>query len=331
MATSINFQTTGHRKGSRRAGEAFHDNGGMTSQPNPAFLRGAIDLGALAAAKEAQEQAAARRNDPTASAVIIDVTEASFEADVIAASNVVPVVVDLWASWCGPCKTLSPILEKLAVEYAGKWVLAKVDVDAEQQIAAAFRVQSIPTVVAVIKGQVVPLFQGALPESQVRQFLDQLLQVAAQAGVDGSVGGTPQEPVEPGEDPRWDAAADAIEAGDYDTASTLYEQLRSVDPEQAQAALAQVALVQRIEGVDPPAALAAADADPTNLDLARVAADVEVAMGQPEAAFDRLLRVVRAAADKVPARDALVELFGLVGDTDPAVKAARTKLANALF
>jgi putative thioredoxin len=302
----------------------------MTTQPNPNFLRGAIDLGALATAREAEAQAAARKNDPAAANVIIDVTEASFESDVIAASNSVPVVVDLWATWCGPCKQLSPILEKLAVEYAGRWVLAKVDVDAQQQIAAAFRVQSIPTIVAVIKGQVLPLFQGALPEAQVRQYIDELLRVAEQAGVSGSVG-MAEPSLEPEEDPRWDQAADAIEAGDYATATALYEQLRAVDPEQAGAAIAQVALVSRIDGVDPVAALAAADADPADLELARTAADVEVAQGQPEAAFDRLLAVVRGSADKAPARDALVELFALVGDADPVVKAARSKLANALF
>lgn len=305
----------------------------MTTQPNPNFLRGAIDLGALAAAREAQQQAVARKNDPAAAQVVIDVTETSFETDVIAASNVVPVVVDLWATWCGPCKQLSPILEKLAIEYGGRWLLAKVDVDAEQQIAAAFRVQSIPTIVAVIKGQVLPLFQGALPEAQVRQYVEELLRVAEQAGLNGSIGGPTDvaPPEEPAEDPRWDDAADAIEAGDYDAATALYEQLRAVDAEQADAALAQVALVRRIDGVDSVAAVTAADAAPTDLDLARVAADVEVAQGLPEAAFERLLVVVRAAQDKAAARDALVELFGLVGELDPAVKSARTQLANALF
>ncbi len=304
----------------------------MTTQPNPQFLRGAIDLGALAAAREAEQQAVARKNDPAAASVIIDVTEASFETDVIAASEQVPVVVDLWATWCGPCKQLSPILEKLAVEYAGRWILAKVDVDAQQQIAAAFRVQSIPTIVAVIKGQVLPLFQGALPEAQVRQYIEELLRVAQQAGVNGSAAAAPDDqPEAPQEDLRWDQAADAIEAGDYETATALYEQLRTVDPEQSAAAIAQVALVRRIDGVDPAAALAAADADPRDLALARVAADVQVAMGQPAAAFDRLLAIVRSTADKAAARDALVELFALVGDADPAVKSARTALANALF
>jgi putative thioredoxin len=306
----------------------------MTTPPNPNLaLRGAVDLGALAAAREAQQQAQARKADPTASKVIIDVTEASFESDVIAASQSVPVVVDLWATWCGPCKQLSPILEKLAVEYAGKWILAKVDVDAEQQIAAAFRVQSIPTIVAVIKGQVLPLFQGALPEPQVRQYIDELLRVATEAGLSGPMDQAAPAPAEPEEDPRWDLAADAIEAGQWDEAIALYEQLRAVDPEQAAAAIAQVALVRRTDGVDPVAALADADADPMDLAKARVAADVDVARGVPEVAFERLLTIVRATAgdEKAAAREALVDLFGLVGDSDPAVISARTKLANALF
>ncbi|HNL51058.1 MAG TPA: tetratricopeptide repeat protein [Actinomycetota bacterium] len=307
----------------------------MTTQPNPNLLRGAVDLAAVAAARQAQEQAAARKDDPTASTVIIDVTEASFEADVIGMSQMVPVVVDLWASWCGPCKQLSPVLEKLAVEYGGRWILAKVDVDAEQQIAAAFRVQSIPTVVAVIGGQVLPLFQGALPEPQVRQYIEELLRVAGEAGIAGSVAAPPDtEPaVAQEEDSRWDRAADAVEAGDWDEAISLYEQLKEVDAEQAEAAIAQVSLVRRTEGVDPAAAIAQADADPLDLAKAKVAADLEVAGGSPEAAFDRLLAVVRATSgdEKAAARDAVLDLFTLVGDGDPAVIAARTKLANALF
>lgn len=313
----------------------MRENGGMTTQPNPNLLRGAVDLAAVAAARQAQEQAAARKDDPTASTVIMDVTEASFEADVIGMSQMVPVVVDLWASWCGPCKQLSPVLEKLAVEYGGRWILAKVDVDAEQQIAAAFRVQSIPTVVAVIGGQVLPLFQGALPEPQVRQYIEELLRVAGEAGIAGSVAAPPDaEPaVAQEEDSRWDRAADAVEAGDWDEAISLYEQLKEVDAEQAEAAIAQVSLVRRTEGVDPAAAIAQADADPLDLAKAKVAADLEVAGGSPEAAFDRLLAVVRATSgdEKAAARDAVLDLFALVGDGDPAVIAARTKLANALF
>jgi putative thioredoxin len=295
----------------------------MTTQPNANMMHGAVDLGALAAAREAQEQAAARKADPAAVPVVIDVTEATFEKDVISASQNVPVVVDLWASWCGPCKQLSPVLEKLAVEYGGRWVLAKVDVDANQGIAGAFRVQSIPTVVAVIKGQALPLFQGALPEAQVRQYLDELLRVAAEAGVNGEVAAQPQEQPQEVEDPRWD----------WQRATELYEQLRAVDAQQAQDALAQVALMQRLDGVDPAAALAAADAEPMDVGKARVAAEVDIARGAPEAGFDRLLTIVRGSSGdvKAAARDALVDLFGLVGDADPSVLAARGKLANALY
>ena len=131
-------------------------------------LQGAVDLGAVAAAREAQakavQAAADRAANPNAEMLIIDVTTASFEQDVIAKSMTVPVVVDLWATWCEPCKKLSPILEKLALEYDGRWILAKVDVDAQPQISAAFQVQSIPAVFVVMGGQVAPMFQGVVPE-----------------------------------------------------------------------------------------------------------------------------------------------------------------------
>ena len=163
----------------------------MSSMPG----YGAVDLGALAAAREAQAQAEARATqrtaNPGAAPVVIDVTDATFQADVMDLSMQVPVVLDLWATWCGPCKTLSPILEKLADESGGRWVLAKVDVDANPAIAQAFQVQSIPSVFAVLGGRPMPLFQGALPEPQVRAYLDELLKVAESNGINGSVAGAP--------------------------------------------------------------------------------------------------------------------------------------------
>ncbi|MDP1879297.1 MAG: thioredoxin domain-containing protein, partial [Actinomycetota bacterium] len=189
--------------------------------------RGAVDLGALATARQNQQKAEQALASAPAG-VVVDVTTESFQAEVIDRSMTVPVVIDLWAEWCGPCKQLSPILERLAAEYAGRWVLAKVDIDAEQQIGAAFKVQSIPAVFAVIKGQPVPMFQGALPEAQVRQILDELLKVAAEQGVDGVVSdeSTPVESSAAAEadtddsdeallDPRFEAAYEAIEAGDW--------------------------------------------------------------------------------------------------------------------
>lgn len=115
-----------------------------------------------------------------------NVTASTFDGLVIQRSMAVPVVLELWATWCEPCKQLSPILEALADEHDGRWVLAKVDVEAETQIAQAFQVQAVPSVFAIVQGQPIPLFQGAHPEAQVRQVIDQLLQVAATAG--GGVG-----------------------------------------------------------------------------------------------------------------------------------------------
>src|SRR5690348_8491704 len=148
-------------------------------------LYGAVDLGARQAAAQRQQASAAGQDAPRGE-YVFDVTEATFETDVLERSRTVPVVMDLWAEWCGPCKQLSPVLEKLADEAAGAWLLAKVDVDANPQLSAALQVQSIPMVLAVIGGQLVPGFLGALPEGQVRQWLSQVLQVAQQLGLPGA-------------------------------------------------------------------------------------------------------------------------------------------------
>ena len=121
---------------------------------------------------------------------MIDVTEETFNNEVALRSRSTPVIVDLWAEWCGPCKQLSPVLEKLANEAGGAWVLAKIDVDANPRLAQAFQAQSIPMVVAIIGGQMVDAFLGAMPEAQVRQWLDQVLAVAGQLGVQGARGVT---------------------------------------------------------------------------------------------------------------------------------------------
>ncbi len=169
-------------------------------------LHGAVDLGARQAAAQRRQQAAkTSASGDQADAVpgnVIDVTDQTFNTDVVDRSRAVPVILDLWAEWCGPCKQLSPVLEKLAAEADGAWVLAKVDVDANPQLGAALQVQSIPMVVAVIAGQVVDGFLGALPEANVREWIGQIMQVAAQFGMAG-----------PGAD---QAAADAGEQGEPD-------------------------------------------------------------------------------------------------------------------
>ena len=310
-------------------------------------LQGAIDLGAVAAARDAQakaiQAAAQRANDPIASTLIIDVTTASFEADVITQSMTVPVVVDLWATWCEPCKQLSPVLEKLVLEYDGQWILAKVDVDAQQEIAAAFQVQSIPTVYVVIGGQVAPMFQGAMPESQVRQVLDAVLLEAQKVGITGRVEMSELaqgQEVQTAEseigqqvsDPRFDAAETALESGDWKSAAGAYQEILIASPGDAIAkiGLLNVNLLQRTDGRD-----LAADIENLTLETDSVlrAADASFLQGDFSDAFALLIAHVQnvSGAQRDQTRERVLELFDIAGPTDPAVAKARSALTNALF
>jgi putative thioredoxin len=327
----------------------------MSNQPGraarPALdLRGAVDLSALAARSAPSSTAMsngagdAGATDAGASGQgvpVVAVTEESFAGDVMERSATVPVVIDFWATWCEPCKQLSPALERLAAEFGGRFLLATVDVDANPQLAQAFGVQSIPTVVAVLKGRVLPLFAGALPESQVRQYLTEVLKVAEANGVTGRVQvADAEEPVdaEPVEEPLpplHQAAYDAIEAGEYDAAITAYEQALRESPadDLARVGLAQVRLLRRTADVDVDQARAAAGANPQDVDAQILVADVDLLGGHVEDAFLRLVDTVRrtSGADRERARSHLVELFDVVGSDDPRVPAARVALANAVF
>ena len=312
----------------------------MTQQPS-LHLRGAVDLSALARPAAPAPGAPPATGDGGAG-VVVDITEADFDA-LLQQSLTVPVVVDLWAEWCGPCKQLSPVLERLAVEYGGRFVLAKVDVDANPRLAQAFQAQSIPMVVALLKGQPVPMFTGAVPEAQARQVLDQLLEVAAQNGVTGTVavgepGELPEVPAEPPLPPLHAEAADAFEAGDFDRAVRAFTQALNEDPGDldAKAGLAQAKLFARVSAV--PAAVmagfaAAAAADPANVDAGMAVADGDLFGGSVEDAFARLVDLVRVTSgdDRARVRTRLLELFEVVGPQDPRVAAARVALANALF
>ena len=206
-----------------------------------AALRGAVDLSALRnrpAPRRARCSGAAPASAPS---LVMDVTDETFP-QVLELSRTVPVVIDLWAEWCGPCKQLSPILERVVPELGGRLVLAKVDVDANPQLSQAFRAQSIPMVVALVAGQPVPLFTGAVPEQQVREVFAQLLQLAAQNGVTGSIDVSGEEdatadaePVEPALPPLHAEAFDAIEAGDYPRAIAAYEKALAENPRDAEA------------------------------------------------------------------------------------------------
>lgn len=305
----------------------------MTQQPGSFNPYGAIDLAALAQQRQAQQQAAGVKTELAARAAqsgdvvtVVDVTEASFEQDVVRRSMTVPVVIDFWADWCGPCKQLSPVLERLAHDDAGAWVLAKIDVDANQQLAGAAQVQSIPTVMVVWQGQVVPGFQGALPEQQVRAFLDQVLALVGQEGV-----AVPEDEA----DPELDAAEDALVRDDLDAAEAAYRAILADRPadREATTGLARVGMLRRTRHVDPAAARAAADLQPDDVEAQSLVAELDLLDGDVGAAVDRLVGLVsRTSGDeRERARQRLLDLFDMVGNDDEQVRRGRTALANALF
>jgi putative thioredoxin len=269
--------------------------------------------------------------------VIIDVTEATFEAQVVNQSMTVPVVIDFWAEWCGPCKQLSPVLEKLAREYAGRWVLAKIDVDAEQRIGAAFQIQSIPSVIAVIGGQPVPLFQGAVDEAQARQVLDEVLRVAEENGVTGRVSadGAPAAAEPPPLDPEYAEAQEALGRGDVAAALAAYQTLLERTPNDPllKATVARCELLVRTKGADEAAVSAAAAAHPDDVAAQIAAADLEIVRDRVEDAVNRLVELVRRTAgnERDQARAHLVLLFDALDPEDPRLVAGRRALANALF
>jgi putative thioredoxin len=305
-------------------------------------MSGAVDLAAVKARSEAAARAA-EAPAPAAGSYVIDVTEATFQSEVLDRSFQVPVILDLWAEWCQPCKQLSPILERLANGAAGSWILAKIDTDANPRIAQALQVQSIPSIFAVIGGQLIPGFQGALPEAQVREFVEAVLAAARDAGLSGAAAGQPEaqpddvaeaEPAAEPEDPRFAAAEEATETGDYDLALQRYQTILDQEPANEQAALAigQVRLLQRLEGIDR-AAAERADTAPEDVAAQLAAADLALANNDVAGALDRLLRTVAATAgdDREQARTRLLEYFDLLGPDDPRVPAARRELARALF
>jgi len=294
--------------------------------------RGAVDLGALATARQ-NEQRAATAMAHAPAGVVINATDATFESDVLQRSLQVPVVIDLWAEWCGPCKQLSPVLETLAAGSGGQWILAKVDIDANPAIAQAFQVQSIPAVFAAIGGRVLPLFNGVYPESQIRQILEELLRVAAEQGLPGvPVGGAvPEEavgaPAEPPADPRFDAAYDAIEQGDWNAAEKAYRAVLAATPTDpdALAGLALVGIYARTSTVDAPTTFT----DPRDMLLA---ADFAALENDWTRAFELSIGAVRITAgdDREAARQRVLDYFAVAGN-DPAVPAARAALSSALF
>ena len=340
-------------------------------------IYGAVDLGARQqAAQRTQQTAQTGTADGTGTAVI-DVTEETFNSLVVERSRTTPVIIDLWADWCGPCKQLSPVLEKLAGEAGGQWILAKIDVDANPRLSQALQVQSIPMVVAVIGGQLVELFAGALPEEQVRQAIGQVLAAAEQlgvrpggaggpgaeadgqqAGVNGPGGpGGPGGPAGPGggrgpggpggpgrpggpmgpepSNPAYADAQQAMERGDLEAAAAAFREVLAGTPADpvAKVGLARVELFQRLDSYDEAATRRAAAEHPDDVAAQARVADLEVAAGKVEDAFDRLLGLVRRTSgeQRDQARARLVGLFEIFPPRDPRVSKARAALSSLLF
>lgn len=334
-------------------------------QPRDFSIYGAVDLGARQQAAQRRQQATQTATDGGADSAVIDVTEETFNNLVVERSRTTPVIIDLWADWCGPCKQLSPVLEKLAQDADGEWVLAKVDVDANPRLAQALQVQSIPMVVAVIGGQLVDGFLGALPEAQVKQWIGQVVAAAQQLGVAGA-GAAPADAAQPaGEDqpgapgaaggpagpggpvgpvgpggpdagnPAYAEAQQAMERGDMDAAADAFRKVLASSPADpvAKVGLARVELFRRLDSYDEAKVRREAAEHPDDVAAQARVADIDVAAGHIEEAFDRLLGVIRRTSgeQRDQARVQLISLFDIFPPQDPRVKRARGQLSSLLF
>ncbi|WP_154605701.1 MULTISPECIES: tetratricopeptide repeat protein [Arthrobacter] len=297
-------------------------------------LRGAVDLSALK-----NRATAPAPGENGGSPYAVDVNEQSFQ-EFVGLSQKVPVVVSLGSARSQQSVSLNALLERLMNDFGGKIALGRVDADASPQITAAFGVVSLPTVVALVKGQPVPLFEGDMPEEQVKALLDELLKVAASNGVTGNLGGAPdpEAAVAPPLPPLHQAAFDAIEAGDLAGAQEAYEKALAEKPNDADAkvGLAQVHLMRRTAELDVAQAQecrARAAGDPHDLEAQLAVADLDVTGGHVEDAFARIVKFISVhfGPERETARVRLLELFEVIGVGDPRVSTARQALARALF
>lgn len=305
----------------------------MSSDQN--FSRpGAVDLSGLSVAAPGAGAA-------TSGGYVIQVDEASFES--VAQQSVrYPVVLLLTSGGDAGSAGVQRDLTELVNAAAGRLLLGIVDVDTDARIAQALGVQAVPTAIALIAGQMAPLFQGTRDRADISAVLDQVMQIAVANGLTGRA--TPQAgaladndvqaPAEPALDPRFAAADEALQSGDFEQAVEEFDKLLKTNPRdsEAQAGRAQAALLVRTTELDPQV-IAKADADPDDIDAQFAAADFELISNDADAAFTRLVSLVGRTTDddRERVRIRLVELFDTVDPADPAVKKGRRALAMALF
>ena len=303
-------------------------------------LRGAVDLSALrrpAPAAPSGAPAASGGSPGSGQPLRVDATEANFQ-DLVQLSAQIPVLFLLWSNRSLEASTLLHSLEGVVESYAGKVVLAAADVDAFPQLAQAFQVQAVPTAVAVLKGQPVPLFEGPASDQEIRALIDELLKVAEANGVTGSIGAGPAGAEAPPLPPLHQAAFDAIEAGDYAAAASAYRQALAEKPAdaEAKAGLAQVELMGRIElltATDAEAMRQRAAEEPDDIEVQLTVADLDISGGHIEDAFNRIIAFIgrNFGPERETARVRLLELFDVVGIADQRVAKARQGLARVLF
>ncbi|MEU8197347.1 tetratricopeptide repeat protein [Microbispora amethystogenes] len=299
----------------------------------PGSLYGAVDLGARKQALDAQaRREAAGPSGAASSAAVIEVTSATFNADVVERSLSVPVIVEATMARAEQVQQFSGVMDKLAAEAAGAWLLARVDVEAEPQLAQALRMRAVPTVYLAFQGQLMPLFEGPLPEAQLRQALSQVFeQLGVEAGAPADADAADEPPV----DPELLAAEQAVEKGDLDAAAAAYQRLlaRSPSDEGAKIGLAGVGLLRRTQDLDEADVLRRAADASDDIDLQLQAADLEMVSGRVDEAYDRLIGLVRRTrgGDRDRVRVHLLGLFDALPGDDPSVVRSRRALANALF
>ncbi len=301
--------------------------------------RGAVDLSQLAEqAKQRASGGAPRPGGAAGGSYVVEVTEQTFEAEVIRPSVQHPVVVEFYSPRVSSGQQLSDTLAAAAAEAGGKYLVARLNVDAAPQIASQLGLQAVPTVVGVVGGQLVPLFQGVQPADQVKAALDQLVKAAVANGIVGRaepVGGPVDEDAEPEPDPRFAAADTALERGDFTAAEAEFDKLLAANPgdAEAKAGKAQAGLLARSSNVTPEVVLAAAAAPDAPLQVQLDAADVELVAGQADEAFARLIEQIkrRAGDERDQVRLRLLDLFETLGNADPRVQKARRNLMAALF